>query len=451
MPTRTKVNVTESLTEWLLSTKYDQLPTQVRLKALDVVFDSVGAMIAGSTLPEVKIICELINEMGGNPECTMIGHKGRTSVINAALANGAMAHADEVDPVHSTSVGGHVAAGPVPTALSIGQRLDSAGKDVLRAIALGYEVGGRLMTIFYREKDYVSRRFYPTAVVAALSSAVTAGLLIGLDNRSMKVALCLAGYQAAGPDNMTKDPGHMGKTFQSGAANRNGVTAALLAQKGSFAPLDILDGSHSIFDAFLGSPDIGEEILKDLGNYYSIIDVMHKKYPVGSPNLTYPQALFKIMDQNKFSHQDVSLVEIQIPKRGVKRIPTTRHASIAGEVVCAMAVVHGKLDFYQLHNEAIVMDPLVQKMRERIRFIGREDWQGMEHGRHAIVTLTNKNNQKFEEEVWFEAVTRPELEERFKDLVTPRFALEKTLRVQKLLNELEHSKSIRTLMEELEG
>jgi hypothetical protein len=52
---------------------------------------------------------------------------------------------------------------------------------------------------------------------------VTAALLFGL-----------AVYQAAGPDNMTKDPGHMGKTSQVAAANRNGLNAALLAQKGCF-------------------------------------------------------------------------------------------------------------------------------------------------------------------------------------------------------------------------
>jgi hypothetical protein len=69
----------------------------------------------------------------------------------------------------------------------------------------------------------VTRRFYHTVVVGGLSSAVTAALLFGL-----------AVYQAAGPDNMTKDPGHMGKTSQVAAANRNGLTAALLAQKGCF-------------------------------------------------------------------------------------------------------------------------------------------------------------------------------------------------------------------------
>jgi 2-methylcitrate dehydratase PrpD len=53
-----------------------------------------------------------------------------------------------------------------------------------------------------------------------------------------------------------------------GAANRNGVTAALLVAEGCHAPLDILDGSHSFFDAYLNAPDAGADLVKDLGRYY---------------------------------------------------------------------------------------------------------------------------------------------------------------------------------------
>lgn len=442
-------SVTDRLCEWLCSVRYDALPSEIRRRALDVVFDSVGGMVACSALPEVRGIVEFLQELGGKLECTIIGYKGRTTVVSAAMANGAMAHGDEVDPVHLTSSGGHVAAGPVPTALTVGQWVDASGKEVLRAVTLGYEVGGRLMAILYRERDYVTRRFYHTSVAGVLSSAVAAGLLLGLDSRALQAALGLAAYQAAGPDNMTKDPGHMGKTFQVAAANRNGVTAALLAQKGYFVPLDILDGSF--FDAFLGEPDLGFEMLNKLGDYYAITDVMHKHYPAGSPNQTYLQGLFRLLNQHRIQSSDIRVIEIHIPKRGAHRIPATRHASISGEIVCAMAAVHGKLDFYQIHDPAAVASPSVQKMRERVRFVAREDWQGMEQGRHAIVILTTSQGQRLEEEVWFQPMTRQDIEEKFRVLVIPRLGKDKSRCVEELLNQLESAKSVRLLMEELAG
>ena len=131
--------VTERFAEWICTQTYDRLPAEVRAKALDVIYDSVGCMAACSILPEVQAIVRVIEQQGSKPECTIIGYPVQASVINAAMANGGMAHGDEVDAVHSTSVGGHVAAGPVPTALTVGEWLNSSGKDLIRAVALAYE------------------------------------------------------------------------------------------------------------------------------------------------------------------------------------------------------------------------------------------------------------------------------------------------------------------------
>lgn len=442
--------VTEQLARWLCGHGYDELPAAVRAKAVDVIFDSVGAMAACSILPEVRAIVSLLEQQGGREECTVIGHPLVTSVVNAAMANGGMAHGDEVDPVHTTSVGGHVAAGPVPTALSVGEWLDASGRDVVRAVTLGYEVGGRVMTIFYRERDYVNRRFYHTAIAANISSAVTAGVLLDLEPQAMQVALCLAAYQAAGPDNMTKDPVHMGKTFQVAAANRNGVTAALLAKQGCFAPLDILDGTHGLFDAYVNKPEAGPELLNDLGGYYSITDVMHKRYSAGSPNQTYLQALFRLMRENRIAPGEITEIEIHIPLRGVKRVPTTRHASISALKVCAIAAATGKLDFYQLHGSAESVEIAIESMQQRIKFVGREDWTGMGEGLHAIVIIRTGRGT-FEEEVWHQPMNRTELQSKFDELVTPKFGAKKTGRLQKLLLEIESMPSIRPLMKELRG
>lgn len=443
--------VTEELAKWLCSVRYDQLPSAVRGKSLDVIFDSLGCMVACSQLPEVKAIVQLVEEMSDRSECTIVNCSSRSSVIGAAMANGGMAHGDEVDPVHLSSSGGHVAAGTVPTALTVGEWVDASGSEFIRAVALGYEVGGRLMTVLYRERDYTARRFYHTSVAGALASAVTAALLLDLDAQSIQTALGLAAYQAAGPDNMTKDPGHMGKTFQVAAANRNGVTAALLARKGCFVPLDILDGKFGFFDAFVGIADTVQEMIDDLGGYYAITDVMHKRYPVGSPNQTYLQGLFALLEQNELQAEDIREIEIHIPKRSVQRIPTTRHASISGEMVCAIAAAQGKLDFYTLHDGTAATDSAVEKMRKRIRFVGREDWQDLEHGRHAIVVVTTERGEVLQREVWHEPMNTDELDRKFDGLVAASLGREKAARLKERIRALESAKSIRPLMQEVQG
>ncbi len=439
--------VTEKLATWLCGHRYEQIPAAVRARTVEVIFDSVGAMTACSTLPEVKAIVELMNAQGSSGDCTVIGNPGSTSVINAAMCNGGMAHGNEVDPVHATSVGGHVAAGPVPSALAIGESIKASGQDVVRAVALGYEVGGRLMTIFYRERDYTKRRFYHTAVAANITSAVSAGLLLGLDAQAMQVALCLATYQAAGPDNMTKDPVHMGKTFQVAAANRNGVTAALLAHKGCYAPTDILDGTHGLFDAYLNNPEAGPEMLERLGDYYAITDVMHKRYSAGTPNQTYLAALFRLLKGVK--PEEIAEIEIHMPTRGVKRVPTTRHASISAVKVSAIAAATGKLDFYQLHGPQAALESAVASMQDRIKFVGRDDWAGMEHGRHAIVIVRTCDGRTLQEDTWFEPMSRDELKTKFNELVGPQFGAARTAQLEKSWLEIETAPSINALMQQL--
>jgi 2-methylcitrate dehydratase PrpD len=307
------------------------------------------------------------------------------------------------------------------------------------------------MTIFYRERDYTKRRFYHTAVAANVSSAVSAGVLLGLDRQAMQVALCLAVYQAAGPDNMTKDPVHMGKTFQVAAANRNGVTAALLAHKGCFAPLDILDGTHGLFDAYLNNPQVGPELLEKLGDYYSITDVMHKRYSAGTPNQTYLQALFRLLRDNRVTPEQIAGIEIQMPTRGVKRVPTTRHASISALKVCAIAAATGKVDFYQLHGPQTAVDAAIASMQDRVKFVGRDDWTGMEHGRHAIVIVRTRDGRKFEEETWFTPMDRAELAAKFNELVEPRFGAGRTAQLQNSLLDIEALPNIKSLMQQLRG
>ena len=88
-------------------------------------------------------------------------------------------------------------------------------------------------------------------------------------------------------------------------------------------------------------------------------------------------------------------------------------------------------------------------MQEKVHFIPREDWSSMENNRHAIVTIRTKAGKKLEEEVWTRPMTRPELEQKFDGLVTPRFNTQRACELKALLHNIESASSIRPLMEKL--
>ena len=54
------MNVTATLAQWLTQQRWENIPDPARRKAVDVVIDSIGAMIACSRLPEVEAIVKLL-------------------------------------------------------------------------------------------------------------------------------------------------------------------------------------------------------------------------------------------------------------------------------------------------------------------------------------------------------------------------------------------------------
>ena len=90
-------------------------------------------------------------------------------------------------------------------------------------------------------------------------------------------------------------------------------------------------------------------------------------------------------------------------------------------------------------------------MQKKIRVVPRGDWQGLEHNRHAIVTITTTAGKKLEEEVCYRPMTRPELDQKFDELVTPQAGAQKTRELRALLQGIESAAGIRPLMEKLRG
>ncbi len=139
---------TATLCEWVCSTQHQDLPAEVRRDTVTLLYDQVGCMIASAALPTCQPVVDLVRKLGGPEECSLVGHPLRTSVTNAALANGTIGHGDEVDSTGQQGAG-HYAASAVPTVLTVGQYTNASGRQLVRALALGAEVAARLQNILF--------------------------------------------------------------------------------------------------------------------------------------------------------------------------------------------------------------------------------------------------------------------------------------------------------------
>src|SRR5262249_40238503 len=134
---------TRRLSEYISEAVRRPLPDGVTEKARQHVVDTLAAMISGSQLRPGQMAIGYMTALGGAPEASIVGTPVRTSAVNAALANGMLAHADETDDSHAPSRT-HPGCAVVPAALAIAERNQLSGSAFLRAVVLGYDVAARL-------------------------------------------------------------------------------------------------------------------------------------------------------------------------------------------------------------------------------------------------------------------------------------------------------------------
>src|SRR5258706_2397992 len=121
MPDRT---ATKAVIEWIYSSTFENMSPAVKELAVLAIYDAIGGMLACSSLPVTHKTVDFIKAVGGPPHCSIIGFPFRTSVVNAALVNGILAHADEMDAVEADkALGRHIMAAVLGAELTAGQML----------------------------------------------------------------------------------------------------------------------------------------------------------------------------------------------------------------------------------------------------------------------------------------------------------------------------------------
>src|SRR5207244_3168554 len=134
----------------------------------------------------------------------------------------------------------HAPAVYVPVALTVGEREHADGRALIAALALGYDVGGRIDKAADPGTPY-PYSFHPSAVFGQFGAAAVAGHILGLDQRRFVNALGLAGISAGGLIAWVNDPTEDSRPYVIGMAAHRGTMAAYLARAGMGGPLGIAD------------------------------------------------------------------------------------------------------------------------------------------------------------------------------------------------------------------
>jgi 2-methylcitrate dehydratase PrpD len=434
---------TDRLAVYAAHATFEQLPAEAVDAAKTVVLDTLGAILAGS-LPHFggsRATGDLAKLLGGAPECTVIGRGFKTSVANAALANGTMGYAADVE---GAGIGRqHISAVLVPTVLALGEREHADGKTLIAALALGYDVGARIDRAADPKTPY-PHSFHPSAVFGHFAAAAAAGHFLGLDPAQFANALGLAGINAGGLMVWLNDPTEDSRPYVIGMAAHCGVLAALLAKLGMGGPLGIADVSkYDIYDAFSGirEPSIAETT-SDLGELFWITRRGgFKRHPCCGDIHSGIDALVKIVERESLQPDRITRIVHRVHPARAQVIDGNPLKSHCSQYVMAVAAAFRGIPADAIVHDYRESDPRVAALARTTSLVPD---RAVEVQQGAIVEVETRDGRRFVEALphWHGHQDDPfsdaELREKFMRLATMRISREKAERVMAIADDLEN-------------
>jgi 2-methylcitrate dehydratase PrpD len=277
------------------------------------------------------------------------------------------AHADETDDAHGPTRN-HFGAVTVPVALAVSERNNRSGREMLRAVVLGYDIGARTVLAIDAANMRAAHRS-PEATGGSFAAAATAAALLRLDETQMRYVLSWAAQQSGGVYSWGRDVEHVEKAFNfCGQSARNGIQAADLVSMGGTGVLDVYDGEHNILNASSTRPKT-DELLAHLGTRYYITETTIKRSPVGLPIQPALDALEELIRAHKITDREVEALVVSLPALGGRVVDDRNQPDINVQYVMAVTLVDGQLTFEASHSFERMRDPRVMAMRQRTRLV----------------------------------------------------------------------------------
>lgn len=374
------MGITERLVDFTIRTKFDDLPQAIVDKIKQALLDSIGCALGSYVVDRARLAIEFAEECGGNPQASIIGGY-RTSCDLAAFVNGELINAMDYDCTGPLT--GHVTPYVIPPCLAIAERVHASGKELIAALALAHEIGGRVVSslaqvkILKEEPPYYeeSPRFsYSPTVFGGVAGA---GKLLGLNARKMANAFGIAGASTpipagvkwehiSGPAIMTK------YNAWSGWVSQLATVAALLAKKGFTGDTTILDGERGFWQ-IVGSPFFNVDVLLGgLGEVWHVKEVDFKPYPVCRCNHAGIDGINRIVKEHGIKPEEIEEILIkgdpllQTSNRMATKIEGFADMQFSNVNIFAVAACYGDSPGPAWQMPAIYNDPRVKALAQKV-------------------------------------------------------------------------------------
>ncbi len=375
------VKTTRGIAEFICSTGYEDFGPELVEYTKRLGLCNLGMSIAGAVMDQGLMMVEYVKGQKAAPEAGVLGTAIKTSVEYAALANGTLVHATELEDVSFPE--GQYTCTVFPGVFSLGEKLKLSGKSVLEGLILGHEVSAKLALACIRAAE---RGWLNGAVWSSLGMAAAAAKMLRLNVDETVMALSLAASQAGGIARQTGTGAHL---FEAGAAARNGICAAYLAKCGFTGNPAILEGPSGLCELVSG------EVEFDLSDASRTMEIGMKKYPCCYLMHRNIDGVFDLIKEHGLKWDDVDSVEVGINHTVSLYLKyaepgTGEDARFSIPHVVAAGFLDGEV-FLPTFTDEKVRDPRFKEARKKVKVVVHPEWP---HGYFAYkspLTIRLKN------------------------------------------------------------
>jgi len=352
-----------SLAHFITTSRWEDVPQNVRHEAKRSLLNFFATALGGCRDEAIELAVDTLSSFSGPREAAIIGRSERADPLTAAFLNAASANVFDFDDTHVPTII-HPTAPIAPALFALGARRQISGRDLLHAFVLGVEaecrIGNSVSPSHYR------RGWHITATCGVFGAAAAAAKILNLDARRTLWALGNAAAQSAG---LIETLGSMAKSIGVGNAARNGLVAALLAEKGFRGPERPIEGPRGFAAVMSDKADLSR-ITDGLGTSWELLRNTYKPYPCGV-------VLNPVVDACLDLHRRLDLPPARIRRIVVAGPPllrertdrpdaaTGREAQVSAQHTVAVVLLGGAAGIAQ-YTDAAVRDPAVEELRRKV-------------------------------------------------------------------------------------
>jgi len=301
-------DVTRMMARFAAGLTYDGIPERVRVHCKNLLLDALACALAGNQGEETHQVVNLATALGQSHESSVLGGD-RLSLAGATLLNGYLITAVTMCDVHRATLT-HITPEVVPPALAIAEREGLAGRDLLVALAAGYEVTTRI-GVSLDFSEFRRRGWHGPGVIGPFGAAAAVGRLLSFDDETMAKAFGLAGSQAAGTFAAWGTPT---VKFHQCRGALSGLMAALLAQQGFLATREFLTAPDGgLYSTYTngGRPELATS---DLGQRWELEQIALRPWPSASTIQGMITAMFDLVEKKHLDPKQVEKVRVSMSK-----------------------------------------------------------------------------------------------------------------------------------------